>query len=202
MKLIEKLFGIKKKVKTLASLLPFPEDSNTIIKTERGKLFKGHSCVVGYNKDFESKGEIVIDNCYYSGSSNQVYKIDDNITITRFLKQGTTPKWLSKLICEIGDKIGDDHKGKVSNSDNWHLHLEDNPLIRIHTAYYDLQYDSIYNGLKFNSHTDNIYELRELDLLYRRFRNKLKQSSIDDIIKHVSIGNTEFKLNINKNFIV
>lgn len=184
----------------------FPEEQ-TIAKIEKGESFKGHSSRVSYFQEANTKGEFIVDNFYYSGGVGQRYNIDNNTTLSTYSIQSTTPKWLAKKLDLIGDTLNPNHNLRKSSSDNWYIKLNDNPSIHIHQTYYNVKYDTIFEGVKFNTHYDNITELKELSLLYRKVRDKLKFSDMGEITKHIisdyyQTSGTPFKLEITKNFTI
>ena len=135
----------------------------TLVHSEKGKSFKGHSCDIHFNADTGKKGDIWVNNNYYSGAVSQKYSIDEHETITTFMLSGYTPKWLNNKIDDIGCRLANGSQVK-----EFSLRVDDNPMIDISRDFYSIKYDTIINEVAFTDHFENINELKRLTLLYRK----------------------------------
>jgi hypothetical protein len=163
-----------------------------LAKKRRGESFKGHAQDVFYNSECGEKGRIVSFNQYFSGSVWQTYNIDDDETVRIYNIQGKTPKWLSKKVCKM--PYGANYRS---------IHIENNPKISIFYFNWELNYSTTHDGFNFANHHNNINELKELELLYRKLRNKIKTNSIESLLKECTICDVESNvLKLNKNYLV
>tara|TARA_Y100000034_G_C6880561_1_gene403451 strand:+ start:489 stop:1118 length:630 start_codon:yes stop_codon:yes gene_type:complete len=180
------------------------ENYQSIAKVDRGNSFKGHSFNIHFRCGLEhDKGLIHVTNAYYSGYVHQEYNIDEHKTTTTYSTHGTVPKWLKEKIVTIGETLQPNIASPSGGSYNtWFFNVDENPALNIYTTEYVLKYNVVAEGVKFNSHFDNINELKELTQHYRKIREKLKYSDINEIMQHTKGHLDLYMLSISKNFIL
>jgi len=165
----------------------------TLAKKRRGESFKGHAQDVWYTKNENNeKGAITSYNHYFSGSVGQTYSIDNHKTTRHYHATGRTPKWLNQKLNKLGSELG----GNLSLAYAWTMLIEDNPKISIYGDDWNLTYSTSHDGFNFANHRENINELKQLQLLYRRLRNNIKNNDIASLIKECTLcGENVLKLN-------
>jgi len=177
-------------------------DYIVLAKADLGQSFKGHAFNITYQKEGgKEKGIIIRRNQYYGGAVNEKYDIDENKTYIDCFTHGFAPKWLQrkqKAIINFGVTEGGGVNNSYIESDS--VVISDNPQLTLYSNSYALVYKKEENGVYFNTHRDNIDELRQLNLFYREIRNKIKCTKIEDIIKHVE-DPTVIPLTLSKTFL-
>jgi len=170
----------------------------SLSKKRRGQSFKGHSQDIWYHKNDDGKGSVNSYNQYYSGTVTQSYNIDKHQTVRNYQIGGIPPQWLVKKLNEMSIEF---------NMSNHHagIQLEDNPKIAVYRNDWSLNYFTIHDGFNFTNHYDDILELKQLQLLYRKFRNRLKNEDITVLKKYCTVHNNEIDnhvLKLNKNYLL
>ena len=175
-----------------------------IVKKDRGKSFKGHNQQVWYHADKgQEKGMIMSQNQYYSGGVSQVYDIDKHETRTSFTAGGNTPQYLLAKLDDIGRIFNPSYVSTGDPFMSYNLEIDDNPIINIGYCW-SVKYISRSDGVHFVDHYDSIQELKQLNNLYRRLRDKLKTEDAKAIAKHCYPieGSTSPYLKLNKNYLL
>ena len=197
-KKISKLFNKVKKIEYCEYI--------TIAKTGKTQDFKGHSFDISYEKSKDKEGSIIVSNSYYSGGANQRYSIDDKQTISSYSIIGFLPIWLqTKLLTIQATMVPDNCNIDIAdNNEVWGggiIELNDNPEIRIYMSEFNIKYTTLKKGVAFNDHFHNINELKQLQMLWRGLRNKLKSTDIEVIANNLNYSSNKGILLLDKNFL-
>ena len=156
-----------------------------ILRKDTGESFKGHSFDFSFNANKKAeKGTLSVYNKYYSGQVGQHYNIDKNSTLSYYNISGSTPIWLAKKMSEIGEQFTGIPIGKT-RQDGYSLEIDDNPIVLIDPLCYYVHYQVSTKGVSFNNHFENINELKSLTHFYRGLREKLKATTVAEILEYV-----------------
>ena len=141
-----------------------------IIKSDRGKLFKGHS----FNLT-SSNNEICLVNNYFGGTVVNHYEVNGNITKNYYsISAGYIyPEWLKAI-----------KKRLITLNLPLILEVESNGYILNYntSSYISLTYESLNEGISFTSHRQNINKLNEMTKLYRHTRSIIKSLTDEDLM--------------------
>ena len=152
--------------------------------------FKGNTINIHTQQNIKEGRSIMLHNSYYTGSVNQKYNIDKDITISEYYTYTPSPQWLERKIKAIVNKYQLDIIG-------FNMCIKMNELNIKFSAYqYVADMKHTDKGLTLQGNLGNLSVLKDIQILVREARNVIKHTDIDELIKLSDID-LQMKLNSN-----
>lgn len=149
------------------------------LKIDRNKLFKGHSLSLSQD-DIDKK--ITLTNSYYDTYVSSTYHAIEDKTETILSAFSNTPKWLQKLTHDVDLSLHDNIVGFVCRLENITVSTNNYNLIS------KIEFEN--PGIAFGNHYDNIQAIKEYKHVLPKFKSRLKELNVSDIMNNLKIDRT------------
>ena len=152
------------------------EDWKRIIKSDYGKIYKGHSLNI-----YTTEEKILMSNTYYGVTIEQEYNKKEDKTSLRIHEYDSSPKWVQNLVCSLTPNINMNNIvpsliefRNIYNDgkSNWKIKIE------LHDCGRSMELTKLTNleSLNFNDPVEQINDVKKLSRLKSLFYKKIKDN--------------------------
>lgn len=174
-----------------------------IIKSSTVPFKGGKQAIRWYRPDDFSKGSLLVHNSYFNSTCDQVYDIDKNESIISYHVNGKTPKYLKKVVNEVGFIVRGMSVNPNDPWDGYTLDLYDNPRLTVESQMWTVGYKTVFDGPMFLDHYQCLQEIKQLQHLYRSFREKVKTKGVEELLENIDPSEgREKQIKLNKNYLI